>query len=124
MPSEFGRLNKYTPLSHVSGSVSSKGAVTQATSVTTTVELNKPSGVITTFAQSGAANTATTFQLDNSLIAADSVVHVSLEYPTAGTGAPSVMVDAIAAGQCNIIILNNHASAALDSVAKVHFVIA
>lgn len=123
MPSEFGLLNKYTPITHVGGSVSSKGVVTQITSVATAVELNKPSGVITTFAQSGAANTATTFQLTNSLIKADSVVHVSLEYPTAGTGAPSVLVDSIADGQCNIVILNNHATVALDSVAKVHFVV-
>lgn len=123
MPSEFGRLSQYTKLSHVSGSVRAKGTVTQATSPTTAVTLNKRAGVITTQALTGAANTATTFTLNNSEIKSTDIIHASLEYADAGAGTPSVVVDAIADGSCTINILNTNAAAALDAAAKVHFLI-
>ena len=65
------------------------GAVTQGTSRTTAVTLNKPCGTITMFSDAGSA-TVSAFQVNNSLIAATDVVILSardstntyLVYPT------------------------------------------
>lgn len=54
------------------------GTVTQATSKSTAVTLNKPTGRITMNAEALAANTAVGFNLTNSLIAAADVVLVSV----------------------------------------------
>lgn len=56
----------------------SGGTVTQATSKTTAVTLNKPSGQITTTSDSLAANTNVTFTLTNSVIGANDTVSLSV----------------------------------------------
>lgn len=81
------------------------GSVTQATSKSTTVILNRPSGQITMHAASLAATTSVSFTLTNSLIDANDHVSVCI-----GSGATTnsymVIVDAVAAGSCRIHLRN------------------
>jgi hypothetical protein len=57
------------------------GAVTQATSRTTGVTVNKPSGAITLFTAAGSA-TPTTFTVTNSAVTATDVVNISIKSAT------------------------------------------
>jgi hypothetical protein len=80
----------------------SGGAVTQATSRTTGVTLNKVSGAITLFSQVNtaiSAATAQSFTLTNSAIAATDVVHVTQQ---SGTDKYQCFVTNTAAGSCVI----------------------
>lgn len=81
------------------------GAVTQATSKSTGVTLDKASGAITMNGAALASATSVGFTLTNSLIAATDVVLVSIK---SGATANSylVAVDAVAAGSCRISVRN------------------
>lgn len=124
---EVADCNQESSLSAVptSGGVGYKtgagGAVTQITSASTGVTLNKITGQITTVALSTAAGAEEAFVLTNSQIAATDVVAVSTTY--AGAGTPVVSVKGVAAGSCTLVITNLHASAALDAVLVANFAI-
>lgn len=68
--------------SGVGYSAGSGGSVTQATSRTTGVTLNKASGSITLFSTTTAANTPVSFTLTNSLVTANDVLMISLRTST------------------------------------------
>jgi hypothetical protein len=74
------------------------GAVTQATSRTTGVTLNKVSGAITLFSAAGSATPAT-FTLTNSAIAAADTVSVAQK---SGTDLYEIFVTNVAAGSCKV----------------------
>jgi hypothetical protein len=74
------------------------GAVTQLTSRTTGVTLNKISGAITLFSAAGSA-TAATFTVTNSTVAATDVIILNQK---SGTDLYNLMVTAVAAGSFNI----------------------
>jgi len=74
------------------------GAVTQLTSRTTGVTLNKPSGAITMFTAAGSA-TAATFTVTNSFVAATDTISVNQK---SGTNLYNFIVTAVAAGSFNI----------------------
>ena len=74
------------------------GAVTQGTSRTTGVTLNKTSGAITLFSAAGSA-TAATFTVTNSTVAATDVIILNQK---SGTDLYDLMVTAVAAGSFNI----------------------
>jgi len=92
------------------------GTVTQATSKTTGVTLNKLSGAITLNASSLAANTAAAFTFTNSTIAASDVVHVSVKSGMATGGSYNVSVDAVNTGSCNISVRNLTAGALAEAL--------
>jgi hypothetical protein len=84
------------------------GTVTQATSRTTGVTLNKITGQITLFASSLGGHDADEFTLTNSTIAADDVIMLSIK---SGVAAPTrkyyqFNVIAVAAGSCVISVGN------------------
>lgn len=81
------------------------GTVTQATSKSTGVTLNKVSGQITMNAAALASYAAASFTLTNSTIAATDVVMVNIA-SGATAGAYTVTVDAVAAGSCRISVFN------------------
>jgi hypothetical protein len=97
------------------------GAVTQGTSTTTAVTLNKKMGVITTFAQTAAAAGEVVFAVNNNQVKADSVVLMTIEYPDASTGFLTGHIGDIAAGSFKVLLRNSHAAAALNAAAKIHF---
>ena len=74
------------------------GAVTQGTSRTTGVTLDKTSGAITLFSAAGTTS-ATTFTVTNSTVAATDVVILNQK---SGTDLYDLMVTAVAAGSFNI----------------------
>jgi hypothetical protein len=74
------------------------GAVTQLTSRTTGVTLNKTAGAITLFSAAG-TTTAATFTVTNSTVAATDVVILNQK---SGTDLYDLMVTAVAAGSFNI----------------------
>lgn len=97
------------------------GTVTQATSKTTAVTLNKPSGRVTTAADSLAAGAEVSFQLTNSKIAATDIVLVS-SVSGSGIAAYEVSSWGVSAGFCYIRIKNISASAAAHAV-SINFVV-
>ena len=74
------------------------GTVTQATSRTTGVTLNKTTGAITLFSAAG-STTAATFAVTNSTVAATDVIILNQK---SGTDLYDLMVTAVAAGSFNI----------------------
>ena len=74
------------------------GAVTQITSRTTGVTLNKTTGAITLFSAAG-SSTAATFTVTNSTVAATDVVILNQK---SGTDLYDLMVTAVAAGSFNL----------------------
>jgi hypothetical protein len=97
------------------------GAVTQLTSASTGVTLDKLCGQITTVALTTAAAAEEVFTVTNSMVDANDVVTVSTTY--AGAGTPAVSVKGVAAGSFVVVITNLHASAALDAVLVVNFAV-
>jgi hypothetical protein len=81
------------------------GSITQgAGAKTNAVTLNRPTGVIVTDSAALAANTAVTFNLSNSVIAAEDIVLVS--HVSGGTLGSYNFAVAPAAGNANIVIRN------------------
>lgn len=87
-----------SPTGAVGYATGAGGAVTQATSRTTTVVLNKPTGAITMFSAAGSA-TAATFTVTNSQVAATDNIVVNQK---SGTNLYVLLVTAVAAGSFNI----------------------
>lgn len=90
------------------------GAVTQITSASTGVTLNKACGQITTVALTTAAAAEEVFTVTNSKVAATDVP-VACIGTYAGAGTPIVNVKNVQAGQFDVVITNLHASAALNA---------
>lgn len=86
------------------------GTVTQATSKSTGVQLDRQCGQITMNNASLAATTSVSFTLTNSYIGASDIVDVNI---ASGATANSYMivVDAVAAGSCRIHVRNLTAGA-------------
>lgn len=102
------------------------GAVTQGSSVTTTVTLNASSGVITTFSQSAAAGATSTFTVNNSFCLSTSVVLVSVgNYAgTYGTnGFPLATASSVSNGSFNVTVINAAPLNALSGALKINFAI-
>jgi hypothetical protein len=99
------------------------GAVTQASTITTAVTLNKVCGTITTVSSTLATGVDATFTLTNSTIAATDVVVASVKsYGGTADGIPVVAVTATAAGSCKINIRNTGATT-LDAVILINFAV-
>lgn len=87
-----------SPTGAVGYATGAGGAVTQATSRTTGVTLNKPTGAITMFSAAGSA-IAATFTVTNSQVAATDTIVVNQK---SGTNLYVLLVTAVAAGSFNI----------------------
>ena len=109
------------PTSGVGYGTGAGGAVTQITSASTGVTLNKVTGQITTVALTTAAAAEEVFTVTNSNVAATDVVVVSTTY--AGAGTIAVSTKKTVAGAFDITIANLHASAALNAVVVINFAV-
>lgn len=100
------------------------GAVTQATSNVTAVTLNARAGLITLHAAT-ANNATNTFVFNNSYIQVGSQVLVFISNTLSLTNfiTPSVTTDTVAAGSCNINVINNDPTHALAAAAIVQFIV-
>jgi len=98
------------------------GTVTQATSKSTGVTLNKICGEIVMNSATLAHQTPVAFTLTNSAIAATDVVAVSVK--SGGTaGAYLVSVGAVAAGSCSITLFNCQTSGSLSEAVVLSFAV-
>lgn len=101
---------------NLNGIVGTLGAVTQLMNLATAVTLNAPAGIITTKDEQVGANTIKKFTFNNNYITAGSIVLVSIVSIAGNTvdgteGVPTVSVDSIAAGSCEILVGNGSANA-------------
>jgi len=96
----------------------SGGTVTQATSKSTAVTLNKPTGQITTSNSALAAGTQTNFTFANSLIGASDSIILCMNYSTLY----SVRTATISAGNC-VIVIKNEYSTSLSEPLIINFAI-
>jgi len=83
-----------------------QGTVTQATSKSTAVTLNKSAGVITMNNASLATATNATFTLNNNLISANDTVILTISGGQATAGSYNVFANALAAGSVSITLRN------------------
>lgn len=95
---------------------SAGGTVTQLTSKSTGVTLNKQMGAITMNNAALAAGATASFLLSNSLIAANDLLHVELRYTGRAGGTYQVFTDALSAGSCSVTLLNRSAGSLSDGV--------
>lgn len=98
------------------------GTVTQATSITTAVTLNKAVGEVVTVSAATAAGAEDTFTVNNSLVGANDLVVVHLK-STSSAGTPMCFCSAVAAGSFNITITNLHAATALNNTLTIGFAV-
>ena len=92
-----------------------QGTVTQATSKSTAVTLNKPAGRITMNAANLAATTNVSFTLNNSFISANDIVVLNL---SSGATAASynLWVDSLGAGTVSITLRNTTGGGLAEAV--------
>lgn len=83
-----------------------QGSVTQATSKSTAVTLNKSAGVITMNNAALAATTSVNFTLNNSTISAKDTVILTLANSGATAGAYTAIVSALSTGVATITVRN------------------
>ena len=101
--------------------ISAGGTVTQITSSSTGVILNRNCGRITTVALTTAAGAEERFTVTNNLALATDVVVFGTTYNGAGTPAISVLNQTN--GSFDIVITNLHAANALNAVMLINFVL-
>ena len=97
-----------------------RGTVTQATSITTAVTLNKRSGIVTTVSSTLAANAEAEFTVNNSFVESDSVVILTGLYN--GNSHVSLNVRSVADGSF-VVVLANSGGAALNTTVGVQFLV-
>ena len=98
------------------------GTVTQLTSKSTAVTLNKPAGRITMDAASLATATNATFTLNNSFISANDTVVLTISGGQATAGSYNVFANSLAAGSVSIS-LRNISGGSLSEAIVVNFAI-
>jgi hypothetical protein len=120
-PNGTGEIVATSPFGY--GGSGTGGTITQATSRTTGVTLNKLSGQITLFASTALSGHASNeFTLTNSFIDATDVVHVC--FASGLTGASyGVTVTAVSAGSCKITVSNFNNSATPSDTPVLNFVV-
>lgn len=99
-----------------------KGTVTQETSITTGVTLNKPSGIITTVSTTVAAGSNASFTVTNNFCKSTSVIQLSVD-DSATAGLAKLNVQTIDDGSFVVNITNIHGANAFNNIIKIHFVI-
>jgi predicted ThiF/HesA family dinucleotide-utilizing enzyme len=99
-----------------------QGTVTQATSKSTAVTLNKPAGRITMNAEALATATNATFTLNNSFISANDTVILTISGGQTTPGSYNVFANALAAGSVSIS-LRNISGGSLSEAVVVNFAI-
>lgn len=117
--SSAGSIKSTSATGGVGYATGAGGAVTQATSASTGVTLNKVTGQITTVALTTAAGAEERFTVTNSSVAATDVVVLGTTYD--GNGTPLLSVQKIAAGAFDIVISNAHASAEFNAAMVINF---
>ena len=96
-------------------------SVTQITSITTAVTLDKPAGTVLTVSSTLAAQGDVTFTVNNSFVTANSKIF--LTGATLGAGFPVFTVTSKGAGAFGVTIYNTHATLAFNDTLFFDFVV-
>lgn len=99
----------------------SGGAVTQTTSASTPVTLNKLAGVITTVPLTTGVGAEEVFTCNNELVAANDVVVLNLQYSGAGT--LIAVCKRVQAGSFEVGITNLHGATVANAAAAINFIV-
>jgi hypothetical protein len=99
-----------------------QGTVTQATSKSTAVTLNKPAGRITMDAASLATATNATFTLNNSFISANDTVILTISGGQATAGSYNVFANSLGTGTVSIT-LRNISGGSLSEAVVINFAV-
>ena len=116
-----GDVIRYLPIQATANLSGEGGKVTQITSASTGVTLSKMKGQVTTVALTTAAAAEEVFEVTNTLVEAQDVISLSTTY--AGAGTPVLSVKGVTNGTFSIVVTNVHASAALDALMVINFVV-
>jgi hypothetical protein len=92
------------------------GSVTQATSKSTAVTLNKSAGRVTTHAASLANGAVVSFVVNNSQVAATDTINLNLQSGNAAASAYRYWVEAVSAGSFRIVIENRSGAALAEAL--------
>lgn len=111
-----------SPTAGIGYATGAGGTVTQITSRTTGVTINKVCGTIITDVSSLAAGAEAEFTVTNSTVAIGDVVLVSIQVESA-TGTTLPFVSTTAAGSFKITLTNLHASTADTSASTINFAV-
>jgi hypothetical protein len=87
-------------------SAAAQGTVTQATSKSTAVTLNKSSGRVTMNAASLGSNTSISFTVNNSLVSASDTIILNISGGTATAATYNAWVDTLTTGSFTVTIRN------------------
>jgi len=99
-------------------------AVTQTSTITSSVTCNGSAGVITLVSSTVAATTVHNFTLENTEITANSVIMLTLQNPTnADEDNVHLSIQSVQSGRAVINIANNTSTQATDQVRKIHFMV-
>ena len=99
------------------------GTVTQSTSKSTAVTLNKPCGQITMNNATLAAGASVQFNLFNSLIGANDTVCIMLDQSSSTVPVLYSITPAVSTGLCQIGIRNNHTASLSESIKLIFTII-
>ncbi len=99
-----------------------KGTVTQLTSITTGITLNKAAGVITTVSSTLAAGTNAAFTVSNSLVTANSVILLTVD-DSATAGIAKLNVQEVTSGSFRINVTNIHGTNAFNNTLNIHYIV-
>jgi len=115
-----GAVKSISPDGGVGYYTGAGGSVTQLSSSSTGVILNKVCGQILTVALTTAAGAEEEFTLTNSVLESTDTISFGTTY--AGQGTPAISCKNMANGSCNIVITNLSASA-LNALVTINFAI-
>ena len=108
VPAKFFSVYNTGAFGYVSGN---GGSVTQTTSRTTGVTINKSNGSITTNSTSLSAGSTAKFTVSNSLVSATDIIMISIKSGTT-TDQTDVKIQGVGAGTFDVVVANRHASTA------------
>lgn len=100
-----------------------QGTVTQATSKSTAVTLNKSAGQITMNAAALAAQTNVAFTLNNSTLSAKDVLIVNVAGGTAAADSYNCWVSGHGTGSCTVVLRNITAATSLSEAVVLNFAV-
>jgi len=98
-----------------------KGSITQGTSITTGVTLNKPAGIITTVSTTLATRGNTSFTVTNNYVSSDTLVLASILNYSGSNGQPTVRANTVTDGSFNITLSNADDISALNGAVKIGY---
>lgn len=101
----------------------SGGTVTQGTSITTGVTLDKLNGTITTVSQTIAAGATGTFTVTNSFVDATDAVAVNLKSTSSAGGPWNCYCSAVASGSFDLTIRNDSGATAGNNTLVITFLV-